>query len=121
MMICAVVGNPISHSLSPWIHQQFASQAGISLAYEKIQGDDAGFERQVLDFFDKGGLGLNITAPFKIRAYAMANRVTERAAEARAANTLWVQENQLHADNTDGVCPFFKRFANATISRAQRR
>lgn len=100
---CGVVGNPVAHSLSPQIHQQFASQAGIQLFYEKILGDEAAFELQVADFFDRGGRGLNITLPFKPRAFAMAAIVTERCAQAKAANTLWQQDGQLHADNTDGI------------------
>lgn len=100
---CAVVGNPVAHSLSPLIHQQFASQAGMQLVYDKIQGDDSAFESQVMDFFDRGGRGLNITLPFKLRAFAMAAVPGERCSQAKAANTLWLHAGQLHADNTDGI------------------
>jgi shikimate dehydrogenase len=100
---CAVVGNPVAHSLSPQIHQHFAAQAGLSLAYEKIQGDNQHFESQVWAFFNKGGRGLNITLPFKTRAFAMARVLTPRCALAKAANTLWMEAGLLHADNTDGI------------------
>ena len=99
----AVMGNPISHSLSPTIHQRFAKQTGITLTYEKIQSDLAHFEHQVTEFFTQGGKGLNITLPFKPRAFAMAQERTARCTEARAANTLWMQAGKLYADNTDGV------------------
>jgi shikimate dehydrogenase len=99
----AVFGNPIAHSLSPWIHQQFAHQTGMTLTYEKILGDPEQFEQQVHHFFDQGGKGLNITLPFKIRAFALAGISTIRCAQAQAANTLWIQEGQMHADNTDGA------------------
>jgi shikimate dehydrogenase len=99
----AVMGNPIAHSLSPLIHQQFAQQSQINLSYEKIEIDLASFEQQVLQFFAQGGKGLNITLPCKQRAFAMANVVTNRCAQAQAANTLWMHAGKLHADNTDGV------------------
>lgn len=103
MLHCAVIGNPIAHSLSPLIHQYFAEQAGLALTYTKIQGDDQGFEEQVKCFFNQGGKGLNITAPYKERAFAMALLKTPRCQQALSANTLWMKDGQLSADNTDGV------------------
>lgn len=99
----AVVGQPIAHSLSPIIHQCFAEQTNISLRYIKIKGDEQLFEKQVCDFFKVQGKGLNITLPFKQRAYDLAQVHTERCFKAGAANTLWYSENQIHADNTDGI------------------
>lgn len=99
----AVIGSPIMHSLSPIIHQHFAKQTNLHLTYEKIKGDDQNFEQQVSDFFICGGKGLNITLPFKQRAFAMAESTTSRCQLAGAANTLWMKENQLCADNTDGI------------------
>lgn len=99
----AVMGNPIDHSLSPIIHQYFAKQAGIQLTYAKIKADEQSFEQQLTDFFHQQGRGVNVTLPFKQRAFMMAQQVTERCRQAGAANTLWMNDNQLHADNTDGV------------------
>jgi shikimate dehydrogenase len=99
----AVIGTPISHSLSPIIHQLFAEQTGIQLAYEKILGEDSIFEQQVADFFAHSGKGLNVTLPYKQRAFALADQKTPRCALAKAANTLWLAENKLYADNTDGI------------------
>jgi len=99
----AVIGQPISHSLSPIIHQQFAAQFGIALTYDRIEGDENRFDDQVIAFFKAGGQGLNITLPFKERAFAMAEVSTKRCQQAKAANTLWMQNGRLHADNTDGV------------------
>lgn len=99
----AVVGNPIDHSLSPLIHQYFAKQTHVHLVYEKIKADEQSFELQVSDFFTHNGKGLNITLPFKQTAFVMAQQTTERCKQAGAANTLWMKDQQLHADNTDGV------------------
>lgn len=99
----AVVGNPIAHSRSPEIHQAFAKQTGIMLNYERILAPLDGFSKTVNDFFAQGGNGLNITVPFKEEAFALCNVLTERAKAARAVNTLWMQDGQLHGDNTDGA------------------
>lgn len=99
----AVMGDPISHSLSPTIHRLFAEQSNHTLQYKKIQSDLTYFEHQVINFFNQGGKGLNITAPCKQRAYSIADQVTIRCQKAGAANTLWRDEDGLWADNTDGV------------------
>ncbi|WP_133129931.1 shikimate dehydrogenase [Legionella yabuuchiae] len=99
----AVMGNPIAHSLSPVIHQQFAAQTGQRIMYEKKLIQHGEFEQQVVDFFNSGGKGLNITLPFKTKAYALCEVRTERAEQAQAVNTLWMRDGNLHGDNTDGV------------------
>lgn len=99
----AVIGNPIEHSKSPLIHAAFARQTGQDMRYDRILGDLDGFEADVEAFFDAGGLGLNVTVPFKERAFAMAERLSARARGAGAVNTLLVREAELFGDNTDGV------------------
>lgn len=100
----AVMGNPIAHSLSPLIHQQFAQQVGISLQYDKICAPLDGFANTVADFFAQGGKGLNITVPFKEQAYELARQhLGNNGRCATAINTLWMQDGQLHGDNTDGA------------------
>ncbi|PHQ15203.1 shikimate dehydrogenase [Marinobacter profundi] len=100
----AVVGNPISHSKSPRIHSLFAEQTGEAVEYTAIQAPLEGFETTVTSFFERGGRGLNVTVPFKERAWQMASRRTDRAAAAGAANTLYLDsEGSLTADNTDGA------------------
>lgn len=73
------------------------------MLYEKIQSTDLGFEQQVRDFFAANGRGLNVTLPFKPRAFAMADSPSERCRKAGAANTLWYEGKRFCADNTDGV------------------
>ena len=99
----AVMGNPIEHSLSPQLHQQFAQQTARALVYERLLIDDSAFESQVLAFFKAGGRGLNITQPFKERAFQLSVEQTSRCKEAKSANTLWMKGTRLSADNTDGV------------------
>jgi len=100
----AVIGNPVEHSRSPFIHEQFARQLGIALYYDKITATPDNFAAVVDAFFAEGGKGLNVTVPFKVAAYALAKpRLSERARSAGAVNTLWVDQGCLHGCNTDGI------------------
>lgn len=99
-----VVGHPIAHSQSPFIHHAFARQTGFSLIYEKILAPRDGFKTTVQDFFQSGGRGLNITVPFKQEAYDLARpHLSSRATLAAAVNTLWMHDNAVHGCNTDGA------------------
>ncbi|MDR2245026.1 MAG: shikimate dehydrogenase, partial [Burkholderiales bacterium] len=88
----AVIGNPITHSRSPEIHQAFAEQTGIAIAYRRLEApvtaDDSGFTDVARAFFADGGVGMNVTAPFKDAAFRFASDVSERSRLAAAANTL---------------------------------
>lgn len=98
----AVIGHPISHSLSPRIHSAFGRQVGIELDYQTI---DIG-PQDLKAFLDGDGreyVGLNVTLPHKEGALAHAGVLTERARAAGAVNTLIRQDVGWLGDNTDGV------------------
>ena len=100
----AVFGNPIEHSKSPEIHRAFADQTGQAMEYRRQLVEVEGFPVAADTFFDAGGQGLNITAPFKLDAYSYASRTTPRARRAGAVNTLAMQaDGTVLGDTTDGV------------------
>lgn len=99
----AVIGNPVAHSKSPVIHAAFARETGQDMTYGAIFAELDRFEAEVEDFARAGGRGLNVTLPFKQRAYALAARRTARAEQARAVNTLFFEAEGVAGDNTDGV------------------
>jgi len=112
-----VIGNPIAHSKSPEIHEQFAVQAGIDISYQRqyCPDDAASFTAVIEAFFCGGGVGANVTVPFKQVAYdccAKRGGLSEHAKTAGAVNTLLLNKallesgvpitEALYGDNTDG-------------------
>jgi shikimate dehydrogenase len=98
----AVFGNPVAHSKSPVIHAEFASQTGEKMKYVAQHVESGEFEKDVWHWFDGGGKGLNITVPFKLEAYELAEKLSGRARRAGAVNTLYMEDGVLCGDNTDG-------------------
>lgn len=99
----AVVGYPIQHSWSPFIHGMFAKQTGQAMSYTRMAVAPENFEREVGAFFATGGKGLNITVPHKQAATIVTKYRTPRAEIARAVNTLASKSDGLLGDNTDGA------------------
>ena len=97
----ALVGNPVAHSKSPWIHAEFARATAQDLEYRLLEAPLEGFAAAVRRFRAGGGKGLNITLPFKQEAFRLCSSVSERARRAQAVNTLVLETN--FGDNTDGV------------------
>lgn len=99
----AVIGYPIKHSRSPFIHGMFALQTGQNLTYTRLEVATENFPDEIARFFDEGGRGLNITVPHKQAAYLFTPHRTRRAKIASAINTIAAQEDGLLGDNTDGA------------------
>lgn len=99
-----VVGNPIAQSRSPFIHTLFARQTMQQMHYQSVLIPEGEFHSYIQPFFQLGGRGCNITAPFKQDAYQFANCLTERAQLSGAVNTLKrLDDGQILGDNTDGA------------------
>ena len=99
----AVLGNPIAHSKSPDIHHAFAASLSHEVEYGRILVEPGDFNAVVNEFFSAGGMGLNVTAPFKGDAFEIAEIRTDAAVDAKAANTLWRDtDGRISAHTTDG-------------------
>lgn len=103
MKYFAVFGDPISHSLSPQIHEAFAQQFAIALRYERIRVSSGELKTNIESFRQQGGTGANITLPLKQEAFTLCEQLSARALEAQAVNTIgWNNKGELWGDNTDG-------------------
>lgn len=103
-MVAGVVGRPVTHSLSPVLHNAWIAAAGLDAAYVPLAPLAGGFPALVEGL--RGGVirGVNVTIPFKEEALACADGATERARLAGAANLLLFREDgSVEADNTDGL------------------
>lgn len=99
----AVVGNPIEHSLSPLIHSTFALETGQEISYEKLYAPLDQFDSTVDQFFINGGLGLNVTAPFKNEAFKWVDELSATSTQSNAVNTIAQMDGKFVGYNTDGA------------------
>ena len=102
----AVIGNPIGHTRSPFIHGLFAQSTDQDIEYTAIEGPTGSpqaFADALLAFRDSGGKGMNVTAPFKMQAFDLATDRLDRARIAGATNALKFEGDRIAADNFDGV------------------
>ena len=98
----AVIGNPISHSKSPEIHQNFADQFKVNIEFNKHKVTQDNLEEWLRSFFKDDGRGVSITLPLKEAALNCADEISERARLASACNVIYLKEDKLFADCTDG-------------------
>lgn len=98
----AVMGNPIAHSKSPYIHTLFAAQTGQHIEYRTMRVEPGQFAAAAQAFRATGGKGLNVTVPFKQDAWVFADILSARAERAGAVNTLIFDSTGVRGDNTDG-------------------
>ncbi len=109
MDLYCVLGNPVEHSRSPWIHARFAALTGQTLSYDRRLVPLASFADAVTAFQTGAALagdaarGCNVTVPFKFDAATLAQHMTARAGLAEAVNVLSFRDDGVHGDNTDGL------------------
>lgn len=101
--VYVVAGNPIAHSKSPQIHQEFARQTKQNMHYGFLLPNLGEFEVAAKKFFAAGGKGMSVTVPFKLDAQSFADVLTTRAQLAGAVNTLHLEGGKIYGDNTDGA------------------
>ena len=99
----AVIGNPVAHSKSPWIHGEFARATRQDVEYVRIEAPLDGFERTVEEFRNSRGKGANITLPFKEAACRYSTALSAGARLAGAVNTLAFGPSGIRGENTDGT------------------
>ena len=99
----AVIGNPIEQSKSPLIHMAFAQVTGQDIDYSKVLAPLGEFAPTVDAFRAAGGQGMNVTAPFKLDAFAYATDLAPSAQIAGAVNAMKFEGERVYAENFDGV------------------
>ncbi len=100
--LAAVLGNPISHSKSPRMHNYWLKQNKLNGYYIPIKVELENFEETIWTLVSMGFSGVNVTIPHKLSALKIADESSSTAQYIGAANTLtFTKENKIYADNTD--------------------
>ena len=99
----AVLGNPISHSLSPKLHNYWLKRYGLQGEYTALQVTEDALAETLRRMPGEGFIGANVTLPHKVSVMQLADHITDRATLIGAANTLiFKDDGKIFADNTDG-------------------
>lgn len=97
-----VIGNPISHSLSPKLHGYWLHRYGLLGEYTAIEVPEDALQSKLRDLQTQGFVGINVTIPHKVNILQYADQVSDRATLIGAANTITFKEDgRILADNTD--------------------
>lgn len=100
----AVIGNPISHSLSPFMHETWLKQLNIDASYIPIHVELDCLEQAVSSLKLLGCSGWNVTVPFKEAIIPFLDAVDDSAKGIGAVNTVVkTLDNRYIGYNTDGL------------------
>ena len=96
-----VIGNPITHSLSPKLHNHWIKENNINAVYEKKQLNETDIEGIISEVKNDKIHGINVTVPFKKSVIPFLDELTATANEAQSVNTIYKQKNKVMGHNTD--------------------
>lgn len=101
-LLAAVLGNPISHSKSPRMHNYWLKQRNINGYYIPVKVEVEDFESTIRSLVNMGFSGVNVTIPHKVSALKISDESSSIAKYIGAANTLiFTKEKKIYAENTD--------------------
>ena len=96
-----VIGNPIEHSLSPKLHNNWIKENEIDAIYEKKQLDKSDIKEIINDIKKDKLHGINVTVPFKKSVIPFLDELTSLAKQAQSVNTIFKKDNKIIGENTD--------------------
>lgn len=98
----AVIGDPIEHSLSPWMHNAGYEALGIDAEYQRFHVEPSHLAEAVEGLCVLGFSGWNVTLPHKSTIIPLLDTLTAEARRAGAVNTVKIQDGHRIGHNTDG-------------------
>ena len=96
-----VIGNPISHSLSPKLHNYWIKNNGIDAVYEKKILDKSELGDLILKVKEKELHGINVTVPFKKTIIPYLDQLSLESKKTQSVNTIYIKNNKIIGHNTD--------------------
>ena len=98
----AIIGNPVSHSLSPTLHNYWFKKYKITAKYSLMQSTDKNLDKIISDIRSKKIDGINVTLPFKQKIIKFVDKIVNDAQATNSVNTVYLDENNtVIGDNTD--------------------
>jgi len=97
----AIIGNPVSHSFSPQMHNYISEKMNLNYVYTALKVEENGFEAALEGIRSMGFAGVNITSPYKFRAYDKMDILSDRARRFGSVNTCVNRGGVLYGYNTD--------------------
>ena len=98
----AVLGDPIAHSRSPYLHLALARSMDFDVTYEHIQTTEDTLADTVEKLRREDYTGFNCTMPLKTSTASLADTLSEQARILRSCNTVHIRQGKLHGSTTDG-------------------
>ena len=103
----AVIGDPISHSKSPQLHNKFGHEFEFKLSYDKFRTRSSELEAFTDSLIELGYRGFNVTLPLKEAMFKIGTLrgydLSERSIRAQSVNTVSIEKEKILLDNTDGI------------------
>ena len=109
-----VIGNPIDHSLSPKLHNQWFKDNKINAIYDKKKIDESDIKNVLSEIKEKKINGINVTVPFKKKVIPFLDKLSPDAEKTQSVNTILFQSNRLVGYNTD-IAGFINALENLNI------
>ena len=96
-----VIGNPITHSLSPELHNYWIKQNNIDAIYDKKKLNEAELYNLILDVKERNISGINVTAPFKNSVIPLLDELSDESNKTQSVNTIYLKDKRIIGHNTD--------------------
>ncbi|MEY2341783.1 shikimate dehydrogenase [Acidithiobacillus sp. IBUN Pt1247-S3] len=114
-IVCGIIGNPVQHSLSPWMQQEFARQTGVDFLYAPFPVRAEELSNAIRGLQALGVRGINVTIPHKEAVLQLVDELSPRASAIGAVNTLLFDDGRIFGENTDvtGFARALRRHAGA--------
>jgi len=111
----SIIGKPISHSLSPKLHNYWFKENKIDCHYDKISPNEGEIKKIIEKIKNKEIHGINVTVPFKQTVIPFLETLSDTATKTNSVNTIFIKNGKIHGDNTD-VYGFEKSILNNNIN-----
>ena len=96
-----VIGNPITHSLSPKLHNYWIKQNNIDAIYDKKKLNEDELYNLILDVKERNISGINVTVPFKNSVIPLLDELSDESNKTQSVNTIYLKDKRIIGHNTD--------------------